>query len=203
MAVHNDLPPMAREAIEEYLTIANYCVTTRKPNNGVYGYPAVLLLFSVVDALSNYAGHPAERIKEAALGFERADNTRIEQRAHADAFVALHTEWIDIDTNAQTMNKTLAALYGERLYSVSEFEKAYEVCRANNSLKLDQVEIVKQQQAAADQRAKAAREQRAAETRVFSEDEKENMSLEELRVAENREIQRRMQEAGERGGNGW
>jgi hypothetical protein len=58
MAVHNDLPPMAREAIEEYLTIANYCVTTRKPNNGVYGYPAVLLLFSVVDALSNYAGHP-------------------------------------------------------------------------------------------------------------------------------------------------
>lgn len=58
MAVHNDLPSMSREAIEEYLAIADYCVTTRKPNKGVYGYPAVLLLFSVVDALSNYAGHP-------------------------------------------------------------------------------------------------------------------------------------------------
>ena len=58
MAIHNDLPSMSREVIEEYLAIANYCVTTRKPNGGVYGYPAVLLLFSVVDALSNYAGHP-------------------------------------------------------------------------------------------------------------------------------------------------
>jgi hypothetical protein len=59
MAIHNDLPSMAREAIEEYLAVANYCVTARKPDGGVYGYPAVLLLFSVVDALSNYAGHPA------------------------------------------------------------------------------------------------------------------------------------------------
>lgn len=49
---------MSREAIEEYLAIANYCVTSRKANGGVYGYPALLLLFSVVDALSNYAGHP-------------------------------------------------------------------------------------------------------------------------------------------------
>jgi len=48
---------MSREAIEEYLEIAKYCVTTRKGNGGVYGYPAVLLLLSVVDALSNYASH--------------------------------------------------------------------------------------------------------------------------------------------------
>jgi hypothetical protein len=59
MAIHDDLPSMAREAIEEYLAVANYCVTARKPDGGVYGYPAVLLLFFVVDALSNYAGHPA------------------------------------------------------------------------------------------------------------------------------------------------
>ncbi len=58
MAVHNDLPPMAREATEEYLAIAHHCITTRKSNGGVYGYPAVLLLFSIVDALSNYAGYP-------------------------------------------------------------------------------------------------------------------------------------------------
>jgi hypothetical protein len=120
-----------------------------------------------------------------------------------DHFVALHPEFIDINANAETMNRTLEALYGDRLYSVDEFEKAYAVCRANNSLELDEALIVKQQQAAANQRAKAAREQRAAATRVFSEAEKENMSLEELREAENREIRRRMQEAGERGGNGW
>jgi len=59
MAVHKALPSMSREAIEEYLAIANYCVTARKNNGGVYGYPAVLLLFSVVDALSNYAGYPS------------------------------------------------------------------------------------------------------------------------------------------------
>jgi len=58
MAIHTDLPSMSREAIEEYLAIAHYCVTTRKPNGGVYGYPAVLLLLAVVDALSNYAGYP-------------------------------------------------------------------------------------------------------------------------------------------------
>ncbi len=144
-----------------------------------------------------------ERQKEAYEGFVRADSTRIEQKANADRFVALHKEFVDIDTNGQTMNRTLEALYGDRLYSVAEFEKAYAVCRANGSLTIDLAEEAKQRQAVVNQRAKAAREQRAAETRVLSETEKENMSLEELREAENREIRRRMQEAGERGGNGW
>jgi len=58
MAIHTDLPSMSQEAIEEYLAIAHYCVTTAKANGGVYGYPAVLLLFSIVDALSNQAGYP-------------------------------------------------------------------------------------------------------------------------------------------------
>src|SRR6266704_419642 len=58
MAIHSDLRSMSQEAIEEYLAIAHYCVTTRKADGGVYGYPAVLLLFSIVDALSNYAGYP-------------------------------------------------------------------------------------------------------------------------------------------------
>ena len=45
---------MVVEAIDEYLAVAEYCVNTTKPGSeGVYGFPAVLLLFSVVDALSN------------------------------------------------------------------------------------------------------------------------------------------------------
>jgi hypothetical protein len=149
------------------------------------------------DTFENWS---ADRVKEAALGFARADSDRIAQRSNADAFLALHKEFIDIDANGQTMNRTLEALYGDRVYSVAEFEKAYAVCRANNSLTLDQAEIVKQQQKAANERAKAAREQHAAATRVFSEEEKENMSLEELRDLENREIQKRMQQVAEEGG---
>jgi hypothetical protein len=49
---------MAIEAIDEYLAIVDHCLKTVKPgNDGVCGFPAVLLLFSVVDALSNYLGH--------------------------------------------------------------------------------------------------------------------------------------------------
>lgn len=49
---------MSIEAIDEYLAIAKHCVTTEKAPGAIYGYPAILLLFSVVDALSNYLGHP-------------------------------------------------------------------------------------------------------------------------------------------------
>jgi hypothetical protein len=59
MATHQNAASMAVEAIEEHLAIAEYCVNTVKPgSNGVYGFTAVLLLFSVVDALSNFLGYP-------------------------------------------------------------------------------------------------------------------------------------------------
>lgn len=47
---------MSIEAIEEYLAIAEHCVVTSKKNGGLYGYPSVLLLLCIVDALSNYSG---------------------------------------------------------------------------------------------------------------------------------------------------
>jgi hypothetical protein len=146
---------------------------------------------------------PKEQVKEAIVGLQREDSNKIAQDANADAFLALHPEFVDIDSNGKTMNRTLEALYGERVYTVSEFEKAYQVCCANNSLTLDEAEIVKQQQSAANLRAKAERARRAAENRVFSEDDKYNMSLEELRQVENNELQKRLQLAGERGGNGF
>jgi len=64
MATDDSLQSMSIEAIEEYLVIAEYCVTTPKASGGVYGYPAVLLLCCVVDALSNYAGHPENSLGE-------------------------------------------------------------------------------------------------------------------------------------------
>jgi len=142
---------------------------------------------------------PAKQ-RAAYDGFVRADNDKSEQKANADTFLALHKEFLDTNENGQAMNRTLEALYGNKVYTVDEFERAYAVCRANNSLTLDKAEIVKQQQAAANQRAKEAREKRVRETRVFSEDEKETMSLEELREAENREIQQQNRRIAEEGG---
>lgn len=56
MTVHGDLKSLTVEAIEEYLAIAEYCVTTPKANGGIYGFPALLLLLCIVDALTVNSG---------------------------------------------------------------------------------------------------------------------------------------------------
>jgi hypothetical protein len=64
MAAHNDPRSMSIEAIDEYLAIADYCTTARKTDGGIYGYPSVLLLFCVIDAVSNYVGHTENTLRE-------------------------------------------------------------------------------------------------------------------------------------------
>jgi hypothetical protein len=145
----------------------------------------------------------AEQIRAAHDLAVRADATLTTRSESAEEFLALCPEFLDTQANGDAMNKTLHALFGDVAFTTDHFLKAYEVLNATNALSLDQVVIVKRKQAEANERAKAAREKHARETRVFSESEKENMSLEELREAENREIKRRMQLAGERGGNDW
>ena len=44
MAAHSDARSMSMEAIDEYLAIAEHCISTRKTNGDVYGYPFILLL---------------------------------------------------------------------------------------------------------------------------------------------------------------
>jgi hypothetical protein len=66
MATHNKLQSMSVEAINEYLAIAEHCVSTRKMDGGVYGYPSILLLFCIIDAVSNYVGRP----KNTLLGIQ-------------------------------------------------------------------------------------------------------------------------------------
>jgi hypothetical protein len=56
MAVHRDLQSLNVEAIDEYLAVAEHCVTTTKRNGGIYGLPALLLLFCIVDALTVNSG---------------------------------------------------------------------------------------------------------------------------------------------------
>jgi len=45
---------MAVEAINEYLTAAGMCLEFRKPDGGCLGYPSVLLLLCVTNALGSY-----------------------------------------------------------------------------------------------------------------------------------------------------
>jgi hypothetical protein len=55
---------MSVEGIEECLAIAEHSVTARKTNGGIYGFPAVLLLFCIVDALSVNTGARAHSLQE-------------------------------------------------------------------------------------------------------------------------------------------
>jgi len=54
MGQHTQPWELAQEAVEEYLAVARSCVASTKPDGGIYGYPATLLLFCVVNALGNY-----------------------------------------------------------------------------------------------------------------------------------------------------
>lgn len=68
---------MSIEVIEEYLSVAEYCVTTQKSKGGLHGYPALVLLFSVIDALSNYAGHPEHSFGELQFIFRKLTGDQI------------------------------------------------------------------------------------------------------------------------------
>jgi hypothetical protein len=142
----------------------------------------------------------AAQVKQAYEQAVQADSKLTARRKGSDAFAATHPEYLDTEANGQAMGRTLNALFGDVAYSEEMFDTAYNVLRANNGLELDQAEIVKQQQAEANQRAKVERAKRAAQARVYTENELESMSLEELRNASNRQLQKEQRVVGERGG---
>ena len=59
MAIHPSVPSMLQESLPEMLLVAKYCIEFRKntppwPAQGCYGYPAALLLLSIVDSIGSY-----------------------------------------------------------------------------------------------------------------------------------------------------
>lgn len=59
MAIHQNIPSMLQESLPEMLAVAKYCIEFRKdtkdwPASGCYGYPAGLLLLSIVDSIGSY-----------------------------------------------------------------------------------------------------------------------------------------------------
>jgi hypothetical protein len=144
----------------------------------------------------------AEQVKQAYELALRADETRTTKGQSADEFVALHSEFLDTAKNGQLMNDTLKTMFGEDCaYTTEHFEAAYNVLRVSNSLDIDQTEIVKQQQKAADAKRKTLIKGRTdAAARVFDPNvDYESLSMEEIKKRADEELQR----AGERGGNGW
>lgn len=59
MALHPNIPSMLQESLLEMLLVAKYCIDFRKDEGvwsvpGCYGYPAALLLLSIVDSIGSY-----------------------------------------------------------------------------------------------------------------------------------------------------
>lgn len=59
MAIHDSIPSMLQESLQEMLLVAKYCIEFRKkvppwPYPGCYGYPATLILLSIADGIGSY-----------------------------------------------------------------------------------------------------------------------------------------------------
>jgi len=54
MAIHEEIDSLSIEAIDEYIIASGLCLNFSKSDGGCLGYPAILLLFCVVDAIGGY-----------------------------------------------------------------------------------------------------------------------------------------------------
>lgn len=59
MAIHNDIPSIIKESLEEMILVAEYCLKFKKDkalwsSEGCYGYPTALLLLSIADSIGSY-----------------------------------------------------------------------------------------------------------------------------------------------------
>lgn len=151
------------------------------------------------DASPFFEEWSAEKQRQAFEGLRRSDVNLAALRENSEVFIANNPIYLDTPENGAALNRCLKALFGDCVHTTAQFQKAFEVCCANNNLQLNQAEIEKQQKAAAKQRTQAER------SRIvnLTEEELEALPLEEIRRRAIVEHQRQMQEAGERGGNGF
>lgn len=56
MAIHTSIKDLALESVTECLDAAKLLIETKKQDDGIMGYAAMLLLFSVTDAISHHLG---------------------------------------------------------------------------------------------------------------------------------------------------
>lgn len=157
------------------------------------------------DASPRFEDWSPAKQRAAYEGLGRADEKGTISRHSADEFLSLHSEFLDTKQNGDLMVKMLKNLFGDVAYSVEQYESAYQSLLISKSLDIDQAEVVKQQQAAANAQRKAAIKNRAdADARAFTPNvDYDSMSLEEIRRRADEQTRREFEAAGARGGNGW
>jgi len=135
------------------------------------------------DSSPRFEDWSPEKQRQGYEGLVREDVKTASIKAVADEFILLHPEMPDHINNGEAIAKNLRLMFGDVVYSVEMFEAAYDVARANGALELDQAEIVKQQQAEAKTKRKAAQDKRNFEAkRQFNPAEDySNLSLDEIR----------------------
>src|SRR6267143_1503008 len=90
----------------------------------------------------------ADRVKEAAKGFERAEQAKAaaaESQKNGDVWIHLHPEYVDNDANGNKMLhelKTMGIVY--EAATLQDFEVAYQQLYADGMLTLNQTELRKQ-----------------------------------------------------------
>lgn len=65
MAIHQSLVGLLTESVSEYLHVAHECLIHQKPEGGVYGLPAALLLLSILDTIGSF--HKDDKSFTAAI----------------------------------------------------------------------------------------------------------------------------------------
>lgn len=65
MAIHQDLVGLLTESVSEYLHVVHECLTHQKPEGGVYGFPAALLLLTILDTIGSF--HKDDKSFTAAI----------------------------------------------------------------------------------------------------------------------------------------
>ena len=54
MAIHTSIRSMLCESLNEYIHVSEYCVNFVKSDGGCLGYPAALVMFSIIDSIGSY-----------------------------------------------------------------------------------------------------------------------------------------------------
>ena len=121
MAVHRDLASMLRESLPQYLQAAKLLMATRAiPGPGVLGYPAAVLLFSVIDAIGSF--HRGDRGVQI-----RIDNTIRWIKKTSDHFLILNGSYFH-----QTYSKSLL----DRIYGQARCVLSHNAALAPNTVLL-------------------------------------------------------------------
>lgn len=121
MALHETPSSMLKESLDETLEAAKYCVDYRKTDKkwgdfatgGCLGYPAAILLFSVIDSIGSY--------------FRKNDAIEILIDSKKDKINAAGWEHFKI-LNSKYFNQTLSAEFMKKLYN------KFRSCLTHNSV---------------------------------------------------------------------